>query len=121
MGTRLEVVQVSNRRKLAAIEQAQREGHVSDRRSPSELLAPLMGVSTIWLFSTPGVTELDATQISVQRRTITEEVQLLVESSKRGREEPERCSLFFSVRARCSRSTSQTSSFSIWEKRVDNP
>lgn len=79
MGTRLEALQAANRQKIAAIEQAQSDGHISNRWNPSELLALLMGISTTWLFSIPEVTTLDAPQISALRRTITEAAQLLVD------------------------------------------
>ena len=86
-GTHLEAIQASNQHKIAALEQAQRDGRVSDRWSPEELLALIVGMSTIWLFATPEVTKLNATEISAQRRTITEAIQLLVDGSKsRGRE-----------------------------------
>ena len=88
IGTHLEAVQASNQRKIAAIEQAQREGRVSDRWSAAELLALIVGMSTIWLFATPEVTKLNATEISAQRRTITEAIQLLVDGSNRMGREP---------------------------------
>ncbi len=87
-GTQLEAVQAANQHKIAAIEQAQRDGHVSDRWSPAELLALIVGMSTIWFFATPEVTKLSATEISAQRRTISEAVRRLVDDSNRmGREE----------------------------------
>ena len=86
-GTQLEAIQAANQHKIAAIEQAQRDGRVSDRWSPAELLTLIVGMSTIWLFATPGVTTLSATEINAQRRTITEAIQLLVDGSNRiGRE-----------------------------------
>ncbi len=86
-GTQLEAIQAANQHKIAAIEQAQRDGRVSDRWSPAELLALIVGMSTIWLFATPEVTKLSATEISAQRRTITEAVRRLVDDSNRmGRE-----------------------------------
>jgi hypothetical protein len=73
--------------KMAVIEQAQRDGRVSDRWSPAELLTLIVGMSTIWFFATPEASKLNATEISAQRRTITEAIQLLVDGSKsRGRE-----------------------------------
>src|SRR2546421_9513598 len=87
-GTHLEAIQASNQQKIAALERAQREGRVSDRWSPAELLALIVGISTIWLFATPQVTKLNATEISAQRRTITEAIQLLVDGSKRRGREP---------------------------------
>src|SRR5260370_25092064 len=89
-GTHLEAVQASNQHKIAAIEQSQRDGRGSDRWRPAELLAIIVGMRTIWLFATPEVTKLNATQISAQRRTITEAVRRLVDDSNRmGRESPE--------------------------------
>ena len=89
-GTQLEAIQAANQHKIAAIEQAQRDGRVSDRWSPAELLALIVGMSTIWLFATPEVTKLNATEISAQRRTITEAVRRLVDGSNRmGRESRE--------------------------------
>jgi AcrR family transcriptional regulator len=89
-GTQLEAIQAANQHKIAAIEQAQREGRVSDRWSPAELLALIVGMSTIWFFATPEVTKLNATEISAQRRTITEAVRRLVDDSNRmGRESGE--------------------------------
>ena len=82
-GTHLEAIQASNQQKIAALEQAQREGRVSDRWSPAELLTLIVGLSTIWLFATPEVTKLNATEISAQRRTITEAVRRLVDDSNR--------------------------------------
>jgi AcrR family transcriptional regulator len=87
-GTRLEAVQAANQHKMAVIEQAQRDGRVSDRWSPAELLTLIVGMSTIWLFATPEVTTLSATENSAQRRTITEAIQLLVDGSKRGGRDP---------------------------------
>ena len=87
-GTQLEAIQAADQHKIAAIEQAQHEGRVSDRWSPAELLALIVGMSTIWFFATPEVTKLNATEISAQRRTITEAVRRLVDDSNRmGREE----------------------------------
>src|SRR5438132_4319573 len=63
-GTQLEAVQAANQHKIAALEQAQRDGRVSDRWNPEELLALIVGMSTIWLFATPEVTSLNATEIS---------------------------------------------------------
>ncbi len=80
-GTQLEAIQAANQHKIAAIEQAQRDGRVSDRWSPEELLTLLVGMSTIWFFATPDITKLNATEISAQRRTITEAVQRLVDGS----------------------------------------
>ena len=89
-GTQLEAIQAANQHKIAAIEQAQRDGRVSDRWNPEELLALIVGMSTIWLFATPEVTSLNATEISAQRRTITEAVRRLVDDSNRmGRESRE--------------------------------
>src|SRR5258708_4197873 len=82
-------IQATKNRLLVAAtnELAQRDGRVSDRWSPEELLALIVGMSTIWLLATPEVTKLNATEISAQRRTITEAIQLLVDGSKsRGRE-----------------------------------
>jgi hypothetical protein len=73
---------------MAVIEQAQRDGRVSDRWSPAELLTLIVGMSTIWLLATSGVTTLSATEISAQRRTITEAIHLLVDGSKNGKREP---------------------------------
>src|SRR5260221_4818334 len=73
-GTHLEAIQASNQHKIAALEQAQRDGRVSDRWSPEELLALIVGMSTIWLFATPVVIKLNATEVSAQRRTITEAI-----------------------------------------------
>jgi len=87
-GTHLEAIQASNQHKIAALERAQREGRVSDRWSPAELLTLIVGLSTIWLFATPEVTKLNAAEISAQRRTITEAIQLLVDGSKRMGREP---------------------------------
>jgi hypothetical protein len=71
-----------------ALEQAQRDGRVSDRWSPAELLTLIVGMSTIWFFATPEVTKLNATEINAQRRTITEAIQLLVDGSNRIGREP---------------------------------
>ncbi len=87
-GTQLEAIQAANQHKIAAIEQAQRDGRVSDRWSPAELLALITSISTMWLFATPEVTKLSAAEISAQRRTITEAIQLLVDGSKRMGREP---------------------------------
>src|SRR2546430_17551263 len=90
IGTQLEAIQAANQHKIAALEQAQREGRVSDRWSPAELLALIVGMSTIWFFATPEVTKLNDTEISAQRRTITEAVRRLVDGSNRmGRESRE--------------------------------
>jgi Tetracyclin repressor-like, C-terminal domain len=64
---------------LWAAKQAQRDGHVSDRWSPAELLLLIISISTIWMFATPGLAELGTTAISERRRTVTEAVQLLVD------------------------------------------
>ena len=88
IGTHLEAVQASNQHKIAAIEEAQREGRVSDRWSAAELLALIVGMSTIWLFATPEATKLNATEISAQRRTITEAIQLFVDGPNRMGREP---------------------------------
>src|SRR5438876_6768915 len=87
IGTQLEAIQAANQHKIAAIEQAQREGRVSDRWSPAELLALITSISTIWLFEAPKVPKLEATEISAQRRMITEAIQLLVDVSNRMRRE----------------------------------
>lgn len=87
-GTRLEAVQTANQNKIAAIEQAQRDGRVSDRWSPAELLLLITSISTMWMFVTPEITELGASEISARRRTVTEAVRRLVDDSNRmGREE----------------------------------
>src|SRR5258706_14718180 len=50
-GTHLEAIQASNQHKIAALDQAQRDGRVSDRWSPAELLALLVGMRPIWVCS----------------------------------------------------------------------
>src|SRR5260370_40827363 len=77
-GTQLEAIQAANQHKIAAIEQAQRDGRVSDRWSPAELLELIVGMSTIWLFATPEVTKLSATEIRPPRRPSTEAVRRLI-------------------------------------------
>src|SRR6266487_818031 len=74
--------------RIAAIEQAQRDGRVSDLWSPAELLTLIVGMRTIWFFATPEVTKLSAAEISAQRRTIIEAIQLLVDGSKSMGREP---------------------------------
>jgi hypothetical protein len=86
MGTRLEVVQAANQRKIAAIEQAQRDRRVSDQWGPEELLVLILAISSMWLFATPNIAELSTSEISARRRTVTEAVRLLVDgSNKTGR------------------------------------
>jgi AcrR family transcriptional regulator len=86
-GTRLEAVQVANQNKIAAIEQAQYDGRVSDRWSPAELLLLITSISMMWMFVTPEFTELSVSEISARRRTVTEAIRLLVDDSNRiGRE-----------------------------------
>ena len=86
-GTRLEAVQVANQNKIAAIEQAQCNGRVSDRWSPAELLLLITSISMMWMFVTPEFTELSVSEISARRRTVTEAIRLLVDDSNRiGRE-----------------------------------
>jgi len=89
-GTRLEAVQVANQNKIAAIEQAQYNGRVSDRWSPAELLLLITSISMMWMFVTPEFTELSVSEISARRRTVTEAIRLLVDDSNRiGREAQE--------------------------------
>ncbi len=88
IGTQHEAIQSANQHKIAAIEQAQRDGRVSDLWSPAELLTLIVGMSTIWFFATPEVTKLSAAEISAQRRTIIEAIQLLVDGSKSMGREP---------------------------------
>ena len=89
-GTRLEAVQVANQNKIAAIEQAQYNGRVSDRWSPAELLLLITSISMMWMFVTPEFTELSVSEISARRRTVTEAIRLLVDDSNRiGRETQE--------------------------------
>ena len=87
-GTRLEVVQAANQNKIAAIEQAQCDGRVSDRWSPAELLLLITSISTMWMFVTPEFTELSVSEISARRRTVTEAIRLLVDDSNRIGREP---------------------------------
>src|SRR6266702_262074 len=87
-GTRLEVVQAANQNKIAAIEQAQCDGRVSDRWSPAELLLLITSISTMWMFVTPEFTELSVSEISARRRTVTEAIRLLVDDSSRIGREP---------------------------------
>jgi AcrR family transcriptional regulator len=87
-GTRLEVVQAANQNKIAAIEQAQCDGRVSDRWSPAELLLLITSISTMWMFVTPEFTELSVSEISVRRRTVTEAIRLLVDDSNMFGREP---------------------------------
>lgn len=77
-GARLNVVQAANQSKIAAIEQAQRDGRVPDRWSPDELLLLVLSISTMWMFVTPEVTEQSVSEISARRRTVTKAVRLLV-------------------------------------------
>jgi AcrR family transcriptional regulator len=77
-GARLGVVQAANQNKIAAIEQAQRDGRVSVRWSPDELLLLILSISTMWMFVTPEVMERNASEISARRHTVTEAVRLLV-------------------------------------------
>ena len=84
-GTRLEAVQVANQNKIAAIEQAQYNGRVSDRWSPAELLLLITSISMMWMFVTPEFTELSVSEISARRRTVTEAIRLLVDDSNRNR------------------------------------
>jgi AcrR family transcriptional regulator len=84
-GTRLEAVQVANQNKIAAIEQAQCNGRVSDRWSPAELLLLITSISMMWMFVTPEFTELSVSEISARRRTVTEAIRLLVDDSNRNR------------------------------------
>ena len=77
-GARLEVVQTANQNKIAAIEQAQRDGIVSRRWSPEELLLLILSISTMWMFVTPEVTERSVAESSARRRTVTEAVRALV-------------------------------------------
>jgi AcrR family transcriptional regulator len=84
-GTRLEAVQVANQNKIAAIEQAQYNGCVSDRWSPAELLLLITSISMMWMFVTPEFTELSVSEISARRRTVTEAIRLLVDDSNRNR------------------------------------
>jgi hypothetical protein len=88
IGTRLEVVQAANQRKIAAIEQAQREGRVSDQWGSEELLALILAISSMWLFATPNIVELSASEMSARRRTVTEAIQLLVNGSNKMGTEP---------------------------------
>jgi AcrR family transcriptional regulator len=81
IGTQLEAIQTANQHKIAEIEKAQHDGRLSDRWSPAVLLALIVGMSTIWFFATPEVIKLSATEISAQRRTITEAVRRLVDDS----------------------------------------
>jgi AcrR family transcriptional regulator len=86
-GTRLEAVQAANQNKIAAIEQAQCNGRVSDRWSPAELLLLITSISMMWMFVTPEFTELSVSEISARRRTVTEAIRMLVDDSNRiGRE-----------------------------------
>jgi hypothetical protein len=87
-GTRLEAVQAANQNKIAAIEQAQCDGRVSDRWSPAELLLLITSISAMWMFVTPEVTERSVSEISARRRTVTEAVRLLVDDSNRIGREP---------------------------------
>ena len=87
-GTRLEVVQAANQNKIAAIEQAQCDGRVSDRWSPAELLLLITSISTMWMFVTPEFTELSVSEISARRRTVTEAIRLLVDDSNMFGREP---------------------------------
>lgn len=80
-GARLGVVQAANQNKIAAIEQAQRDGCVSARWSPDELLLLILSISTMWMFVTPEVKERNASEISARRRTVTGAVRLLVADS----------------------------------------
>jgi AcrR family transcriptional regulator len=84
-GTRLEAVQAANQNKIAAIEQAQCNGRVSDRWSPAELLLLITSISMMWMFVTPEFTELSVSEISARRRTVTEAIRLLVDDSNRNR------------------------------------
>lgn len=77
-GARLEVVQAANQNKIAAIEQAQRDGIVSRRWNPDELLLLILSISTMWMFVTPEVTERSVAESSARRRTVTEAVRALV-------------------------------------------
>jgi AcrR family transcriptional regulator len=77
-GARLGVVQATNQNKIAAIEQAQRDGCVSARWSPDELLLLILSISTMWMFVTPEVMERNTSEISARRHTVTEAVRLLV-------------------------------------------
>jgi AcrR family transcriptional regulator len=83
IGTQLEAIQTANQHKIAEIEKAQHDGRLSDRWSPAELLALIVGMSTIWFFATPEVIKLSATEISAQRHTITDAVRRLVDDSNR--------------------------------------
>ena len=82
-GTQLEAIQAANQHKIAAIEQAQRDGRVSNRWSPAEILMLIVGMSTMWLFATPKIAELSASEMSARRRTVTEAVRRLVDGSKK--------------------------------------
>lgn len=85
-GMRLAVVQAANQNKLAAIEQAQRAGSVSDRWTPTELLLLIMSISTMWILGAPEDVELSPSEICARRRTVTEAVQLLVDGSSEHQE-----------------------------------
>jgi AcrR family transcriptional regulator len=83
IGTQLEAIQTANQHKIAEIEKEQHDGRLSDRWSPAELLALIVGMSTIWFFATPEVIKLSTTEISAQRHTITDAVRRLVDDSNR--------------------------------------
>ena len=79
MGMRLEVVRAAYLRKVAAIEQAQRDRRVADHWSPQEVLALIQAIGSMWLLAGPTVTELSASEMSARRHTVTEAVRCLVE------------------------------------------
>ncbi len=79
-GARLAAVQAANQNKLTAIEQAQRDGHLTDRFQPTELLLLITALSTMWAYLTPDVTNLSIAEISARRRTVTDAVHVLIEA-----------------------------------------
>src|SRR5258708_35572175 len=64
-GTQLEAIQAANKHKIAAIEQAQRDGRVSDCWSREGLLALIVGMRRIGFFASPEVTKLKPTVTSL--------------------------------------------------------
>jgi len=78
VGARLDVIQAATQQKIAAIRQAQGNGHVSEHWEPAKLLTLILVISTMWLFVAPEAEELSATEINARRRTVIDAVRLLV-------------------------------------------
>ncbi len=76
-GMRLAVIQAANQEKIAAIGQAQHDGHVSTQWDPTELLLLITSISAMSIFA-PEIAKSDHRDINTRRRTVTEAVRRLL-------------------------------------------